>query len=90
MATITVPVAELSVQEYSGGFIIDGHRPFCIFSCKTFREMLIETQRRGQLFWNNKKVIRLEGDLLPVVSESEGPQLALAVPCPAWSFWGGR
>lgn len=90
MVTLVNPVVELSVQEYAGGFIIDGHGPWCIFNCKTFREMLIETQSRGQLFFNDRKVIRFEGDLFPVVEGESHSFLALAIPGGGWSFWGGR
>ena len=87
MVKLINPPAEINVQEYPGGFISDGHGAFCIFSCKTFREMLTEMQRRGWLRWNGMKVLRFEGDFLPVVDSVHGGQMALAIPGGGWSFF---
>jgi hypothetical protein len=91
MVTLVNPVAELNVQECPGGsWIIDGHGQWRIVTARSFREMLIETQRRGQLFFNDRKVIRFDGDLFPVVEGESQPCVALAVPGSGWSFFGGR
>ena len=91
MVTFVNPVAELNVQECPiGSWILDGHGPWRIFTARSFREMLIETQRRGQLFFNDRKVIRFEGDLFPVVEGESQSFVALAIPGAGWSFWGGR
>ena len=91
MVTLTNPIAELNVQECpNGSWIMDGHGPWCICTARSFREILIESQRRGQLFFNDRKVIRFEGDLFPVVEGETLPCVALAIPESGWSFWGGR
>ena len=91
MVTLVNPVAELNVQECpNGSWIIDGHGPWCIFTARSFRDMLIETQRRGQLFFNDRKVVRFDGDLFPVVDGESESFVALAVPGSGWSFWGGK
>ena len=73
------------MQEYPGGFVLDGCGCWSIFTCHTFREMLAEAQRRGQLHFRGDKVIRFEGDFLPVV-ENHGVQMALAIPGECWEF----
>ena len=86
MVQIINAPAEINVQEYLGGFIADGHGCFPIFSCKTFREMLTEMQRRGWLHFCGMKVLSFEGDFLPVVDTTHGGQMALAIPGPCWTY----
>lgn len=74
----------LNVQETPGWFTMDGCGCWSIFFAKTFREILAESLRRGQLYWNGEKVIRFEGDFLPVVSEETGGQMSLAIPGGGW------
>ena len=88
---ITNQVAELNCQRTPAGhFVLDGHGCWPILVTHTFREMLVEAYRRGQLFYDDRKVIRFEGDLCPVVEGESKPLMALAIFGSGWTFWGGK